>query len=312
MNRSASPLDLSGLEMFRSSSLLEAQVDALVEAQQISLELIDFDPLQPRRKMDEQALSELAESIRVHGVLEPVSLRLHPGESGRYIINRGERRVRACRIAGKSTVPAFLDARVDPFVQAVENLHREDMSPFDLCAFIVEREKEGLSRAEIGRRLVKSKSYITQVASLQSAPEEIRRAFEEGRVRDVRALYELTHRAAEQPDTLRALIADRSSITRADVQAAFAGLQPPRSTPSLSGQTPRPSTRAPSLDGSGVTGLLRVQVGDRQGRLDPTWTSEPSRGLVVFDDSVESFPLKDMQLVQWDCSGLRQSDSKTN
>ncbi len=190
MNRQLKPLDLSGLAQFRSSSLLAAPGAALVQAQEISLDLIDFDPSQPRRNMVEERLKELAASIEVHGVLEPVSLRAHPVDPERYVVNRGERRVRASRMAGRGAIPAFLDARVDPFAQAVENLHREDMSPFDLCAFIVEREKEGMSRVDIARRLAKSKSHITLVASLRNASPEVRRAFEEGRIRDVRVLYE--------------------------------------------------------------------------------------------------------------------------
>lgn len=96
---------------------------------QVALSLIDFDPSQPRRSVDERTIAELAESIQTHGVLEPVSLRRHPEAAGRYIVNRGERRVRAARRAGLETVPAFLDDRVDPFAQAAENLHRENMSP---------------------------------------------------------------------------------------------------------------------------------------------------------------------------------------
>ena len=98
-------------------------------------------------------------------------MRTHPQLPGRYMVNRGERRVRAARKAGLLTVPAFIDERVDPFAQAAENLHREDMSPFDLAAFVRAREKEGLSKSEIARRLGKPRSYISEAAALIDAPE---------------------------------------------------------------------------------------------------------------------------------------------
>lgn len=146
----------------------------------MALERIDFDPDQPRRRMRGERIEELAESIREHGVLEPVSLRCHPEHADRYIVNRGERRVRAARRAGLSCVPAFVDARVDPFAQAAENLHREDMSPFDLAVFIAEREGEGHSRAEIARRLGKPRSFITEAARLNEAPRSCAKRWRKG------------------------------------------------------------------------------------------------------------------------------------
>ena len=194
---------------------------------QVALSLIDFDPSQPRRSVDERTIAELAESIQTHGVLEPVSLRRHPEAAGRYIVNRGERRVRAARRAGLETVPAFLDDRVDPFAQAAENLHRENMSPFDLALFIAEREREGYSRAEIARRLNKPRSFITEAASLIDAPAQVRSAFETGRVGgDTRVLYQLAAAMKKRPAQTVALLEGSAAITRGTVDAIL-GRPPP-------------------------------------------------------------------------------------
>jgi len=170
---SVDSLDLSALAQFKASSLL-AEVDRSPNAAagkplQLEVLQIDFDVAQPRRTISEISIAELAQSIRLHGVLEPISVRSHAEIPGRYVVNRGERRLRACRMAGLDRVPAFLDERQDPYAQAAENLHREDMSPFDLAHFIAEREQEGQARAEIARRLGKPSSFITEAAALIDA-----------------------------------------------------------------------------------------------------------------------------------------------
>jgi len=105
-------MNLSGLDQFKASALLAGTTASSGTPMEVRLELIDFDPVQPRRTINESTLGELAASIEAQGVLEPVSLRSHPERAGRYIVNRGERRVRASRLAGKLTVPAFLDDRI--------------------------------------------------------------------------------------------------------------------------------------------------------------------------------------------------------
>jgi ParB family chromosome partitioning protein len=215
-------LDLSVLSQFRAADLLagEATPAGVGTPMQVALDRIDLDPRQPRRRVRSERIEELAASIREHGVLEPVSLRCHPEHADRYIVNRGERRVRAARRAGLATVPAFVDERVDPFAQAAENLHREDMSPFDLASFIADREQEGHSRAEIARRLGKPRSFITEAARLSDAPPQLRQAVEDGRVGgDVRLLYELVAIASDRPHELEELLAraSRSDVRRQDI-----------------------------------------------------------------------------------------------
>src|SRR5262249_52748512 len=170
----------------------------------------------------EETLAELAETIRVDGVLQPICVRPRPECKGRYVINHGERRVRAARLAGLATVPAFIRKDVDPYVQVIENIQRDDLVPLDLAAFVIERERAGDSRAEIARRLGKPPSLITEVAELAQAPDILREVHDEGRCRDVRSLYLLVRTYREQPQAVNALLAGGGAITRDQVEAVAA------------------------------------------------------------------------------------------
>jgi len=291
-------LDLSGLAQFRASELLAAAEPASDAGKplKVALSVIDFDPAQPRRSLDAASIAELAASIETHGVLEPISLRTHPEVPGRYIVNRGERRVRAARQAGLAEVPAFLDERVDPYAQAVENLHRENMSPFDLATFIAEREREGHTRAEIGRRLNKPRSFITEAACLIDAPQEIRQAFEAGRLgADARALYRLALAAKKQPAQAAALLAGDAVITRASLERVL-GERPEKSDASaVSNDADRKSEQAPS---AGRT-VLVVEHEGRRGALRLKAHDSDVAEVRFGDGSRDVVNLKELRLVCW-------------
>jgi ParB family chromosome partitioning protein len=283
-------LDLSGLEQFKASRLLaDGQGGSPMD---VALDLIDFDPGQPRRTLNEATLAELAASIKAQGVLEPVSLRRHPEVPGRYIVNRGERRVRASRLAGLVSVPAFIDDRVDPYAQVIENLQREDLTPFDLAQFVAERESKGETRAQIARRLHKPASFITELAELVSAPAPVREAFESGRARDTRVLYRLARGVKEQPEAVAPLLDGDAPITRDTLEAAF-------------GMTDRSVARSMSSPGRKVQGTrlsnaLVVEHNGRRGRI--AWSRPPGSrtGEIQFaDGSREVVSLAELRLIEW-------------
>jgi ParB family chromosome partitioning protein len=285
-------INLSGLDQFKASALLAERTQPTGTPMEVSLDLMDFDPRQPRRTINESSLLELAESIKAQCVLEPVSLRSNPERPGRYIVNRGERRVRASRLAGKLTVPAFIDERVDPYAQAIENLQREDLSPFDLARFIADREAEGDSRAEIARKLHKPASFITEVAGLIDAPPEVRAAFDTGRSRDTRVLYQLARVLRENRPAVEPLLASEGSITRDTLESALG--TPARETPTVAAPAGRKVQASKQAD------ALLVEHGGRRGRLG--WTGWPGKrtGEVRFDDgSRKVLELAELKLIAW-------------
>lgn len=145
---------------------------------------IDRNPLQPRSAFDEGSLAELAESIRTHGVLQPIIVRaVNPG---RYQLVAGERRWRAAQAVGLGRIPAlvreFSDAEVAE-VALVENLQREDLNPLEEAEALHRLiEEYGLSQEELARRLGRSRPAISNSLRLLQAPEEIRAAVVGGRL----------------------------------------------------------------------------------------------------------------------------------
>lgn len=179
----------------------------------IAIDRIDEDPDQPRRGFDEQKLGELAESVRQHGVLQPIVLR-QATEEGRYVIIVGARRYRAAKRAGLRDIPAFIHAvgSADRYVQMIENIQRDDLNAPEIAAFIADRLELGDSQAEISRKLGKPRDWVSRYASVQSMPEFLRSKLAGS---SIRAVYELYQAWREQPDAVETLCAAHESFTNA-------------------------------------------------------------------------------------------------
>lgn len=164
-----------GMEALFSTSFEETPGENEV-VEEITLDEIRANPYQPRKKFDETALNELAESIKQTGVFQPVILRKSTVKG--YELIAGERRVRASRIAGKTTIPAIvrdLDEEQMIEIAVVENLQREDLSPLEEAeAYNILMDKLNLTQAEVAERIGKSRPYIANYLRLLSLPEEIK------------------------------------------------------------------------------------------------------------------------------------------
>ncbi len=142
----------------------------------LAIDDIDKNPYQTRYGMDEESLGELAESIRINGVVQPVVVR--PAEKeGRYILILGQRRCLASKMAEKTTVPALVK-RVSEQQAAemtiVENLQREDLSPLEHAgAFKVLSQKFGLTQQQIGERVGLSRESVSNYMRLLKLPERV-------------------------------------------------------------------------------------------------------------------------------------------
>lgn len=145
--------------------------------QDISLNEIRPNPYQPRRTFDEEALNELAASIRQSGVFQPIILRASSVKG--YEIIAGERRFRASKIAGKETVPAIVrefDEETMMQVAVLENLQREDLSPLEEAeAYNMLMKNLKLTQEEVAQRLGKSRPYIANYLRLLGLPEEVKK-----------------------------------------------------------------------------------------------------------------------------------------
>lgn len=147
--------------------------------QDIDLNKIRPNPYQPRRDFDKKSLNELASSIKKSGVFQPVILRQPNPQLERYELIAGERRFRASKIAGKTTIPAIIRQMSDEQMMEVavlENLQREDLTPLEEAqAYATLMDKLNLTQAEVAKRLGKSRPYIANYLRLLSLPDEIKK-----------------------------------------------------------------------------------------------------------------------------------------
>lgn len=138
----------------------------------VNVRLTEIEPNrdQPRQDFDEQALSELADSIAAHGLIQPIIVR--PTAEGTYKIIAGERRWRACRMAGLDTVPVVVkevDDKALTELALIENLQREDLNDIELAlGFKALMESYGLTQEQVAQSMGKSRSAVTNTLRLLS------------------------------------------------------------------------------------------------------------------------------------------------
>lgn len=142
----------------------------------VQLTKIEPNSSQPRRDFDAETLSELAESIKKHGLISPIAVRKLP--NGRYQIIAGERRWRACRMAGLTEAPVIIidaDDKKVLEIALIENLQREDLNPFEEAeGFRSLMDKFGMTQEDIAQRVGKSRSAIANSLRILNLPEEIK------------------------------------------------------------------------------------------------------------------------------------------
>lgn len=159
---------------------------------ELDVGLIDSSPTQPRRNFDPVLLQELADDIKVHGVLQDVLARPSPKKKGRFELVFGERRVRASRLAGLQMIPAkvrnLTDAEVIE-IQIVENAKRSDIHPLEEAdAYEALHKKHGYSIEEIAAKVAKSTATIYARLKFCTLTEGARKAFLEGKLDAAKAL----------------------------------------------------------------------------------------------------------------------------
>lgn len=152
----------------------------------VTLKISEIEPNrgQPRKNFDENSLAQLADSIKQHGVLQPLVVRPIPG--GGYQLVAGERRWRASRMAGLTEVPVIIKDLSDEQVMAIaliENLQREDLNPIEEAnGYKQLMETFNLTQDEVSQRVGKSRPVIANALRLLSLPDEVLKMVEDGRL----------------------------------------------------------------------------------------------------------------------------------
>ena len=176
-------------ELFSNSSFtIDTLEDTIVKeernnATEIDLSRIRSNPYQPRKVFDEEALNELADSIKVYGVVEPVILK--KSVKG-YEIVAGERRCKASKIAGLTTVPAIIKDFTDEEMMEIallENIQREDLNPVDTAISISNiLQVKDMTQEEFSKKFGKSRSYITNLLGLLNLPKSVQELVKNGKL----------------------------------------------------------------------------------------------------------------------------------
>ncbi len=182
-----------------TTDTLPATGKAQAQVLSIPLEKIEVNPFQPRTNFEEESLEELAESIRIHGVIQPVTVRRI--ENNRYQLIAGERRLRASKLAGKTEVPAYVRAATDQEsieIALIENIQREDLNPLEISINYKRLMDEcALNQEQLAQRLGKNRSTVTNFLRLLKLPPDMQAALRDekismGHAKALMALDQLT------------------------------------------------------------------------------------------------------------------------
>ncbi len=245
--------------------------------EKIAVAKLQASPYQPRKHFDEAALKELAESIKRHGVVQPLVV-TPAGKDGVYTLIAGERRWRAAKIAKLSDVPALIRTSKEleqMEIALIENVQRVDLSPLEQ-AVSIERlhEQFSLSYDEIAKRLGKAHSTVNNTVRLLRLPEAAREALAAGQISEghARAILALKGDAERQAYLLKTIREQGWSVRQAErfVTSVKAGTKDVRQTHEHVA-TETPATRKLSKKlGAPVT----VRRTARGGKLEISFTSD--------------------------------------
>jgi len=196
----------------------------------IEVDKIKPNPYQPRREFDEMQLKSLAESIRQYGVLQALTVtrkeveKPDGGIGVEYELIAGERRLRASKLAGLQQVPALIRNGEETDLMKlelaiIENIQREDLNPIDRAkAFNKLASEFGFKHAEIGKKMGKSREYVTNTLRILTLPEHIQQALAEGKINEghTRPLMMLVDRPEEQETLFKEIMFKKLNVREAE------------------------------------------------------------------------------------------------
>jgi len=237
---------------------------------QLAIDQIDHNPYQTREQFEPDLLEELADSIRVQGVLQPIVVR--PGTEGRFILILGERRLRASKMAEKTTIPVIVK-RVSEQQAAemtlVENLQRQDLNCVEMAEAFANLSKEfKLTQEEIGKRAGVSRETVSNYMRLLTLPEGVIGALQKGRLTysHARVLLQLRDNVRIWKFAQKA-IEEKMSVAKLEDLVLGVSVPIRRDEPNKGGgaRWVDPNVRAAQRSLEEVLGM-RVRIRDRQGR----------------------------------------------
>ena len=176
--------DSDNVQTTRSTSASVTEVDSPGSINEIKLAEIEVNPFQPRTDFDEQALSELADSIKLQGLIQPITVRRINAHA--YQLISGERRLRASKLAGLTQIPAYVRTANDQQMlemALIENIQRENLNAIEVAiSFQRMIEECSLKQEELGERVSKNRSTVTNYLRLLRLPPAIQASIRDGEI----------------------------------------------------------------------------------------------------------------------------------
>ncbi len=206
----------------------------------IPLELIEVNPFQPRTTFEEESLKELADSIRIHGVIQPITVR--KADNNKFQLIAGERRLRASKLAGKTEVPAYIRTATDQEsieIALIENIQREDLNPLEIAINYKRLQDEcDLTQEQLAERLGKNRSTVTNFLRLLKLPPDLQAGLRDGKITmgHAKALMSIDH----MPTLLHAfkeVVSKGMSVRQVEELVRQLEVKPSKNTPVVSNKT---------------------------------------------------------------------------
>jgi ParB family chromosome partitioning protein len=210
----------------------------------VDIDKIHPNPYQPRREFEEGALKDLAESIRLYGVMQPLTVsrvereKQEGGIAVEYELIAGERRMRASKLAGLKQVPVIIrvgDTSQEKLELAIiENLQRADLNPVERAkAFARLAEEFKLQHGDIGKKMGRSREYVSNTLRILALPEEMLSALASGRITEghTRPLLMLTDRPEEQMVLFKEIMNKKVTVREAERAARNIAVERARRAP---------------------------------------------------------------------------------
>ena len=247
-----------------------AQAAPVASPVELPLDSLVPNPFQPRRHFDQQALAELAQSIKADGIIQPLVVR-RSGE--RYELIAGERRWRAARMAGLKNVPVYVQETPDERmleVALIENIQREDLNPMETAsAFQRLNDELGMSHEEIGQRTGKDRATVSNFIRLLQLPDPVQRMIAQKKLSPghARPLLRLTNEEAIL-DLANQIVQNDWSVRQ--VEKVLAAAQPAAKREASAAKAVDPNVRAAIDDLERTLGTrVRIVEGGRgKGRVE--------------------------------------------
>jgi ParB family transcriptional regulator, chromosome partitioning protein len=232
----------------------------------LPLDQIDENPYQTRLQFNEQALQELAESIRANGIVQPIVVR--PSSNGRFALVLGERRCRAAKLAGEATVPAIVRQASNEQaaeMTIVENLQRQDLNCLEQAKAFSRLSREfGLTQEQIGQRTGCSRESVANYMRLLKLPEEVQQYLAVGELgfSEARVLLQLNDPQLV-PGVARQAIDGKMSV--AQLAIVVDRLNSPQEKMDPPARVVDPNVRAAEFELARLLGC-KVRINDRKGK----------------------------------------------